>query len=35
MLSKLEKSKSSNEDDRTNLYTMYPRGKDVELFEHL
>ncbi|CAK75637.1 unnamed protein product (macronuclear) [Paramecium tetraurelia] len=35
MLSKLEKSKLSYEDDRINLHTIYPRGKDVELFQHL
>ncbi|CAD8149400.1 unnamed protein product [Paramecium pentaurelia] len=35
MLSKLEKSKFSQQDDRTNLHILYPRGKDVELFEYL
>lgn len=34
MSSKLEKSKDANK-DRTNFHTLYPRGRDVELFENL
>ncbi|CAD8062860.1 unnamed protein product [Paramecium sonneborni] len=35
MLTQMEKSQFIQTDHRTNFHTIYPRGKDIELFEHL